>query len=189
MDDMNDVGDLDNTAAIGLGHGQVRHRVVATSIGEVTLVARGDALIRVLLPGADLVTAEGGSIQAPSDDRLMDEAQRQLEDYVAGARREFDLPMDLQPEHTTAFERDAWLALATIPYGETISYAAQAERIGRPGAFRAVGAANGRNPLPLLLPCHRVVGADGSLVGFGGGLALKRALLDLESGVQQLPLG
>lgn len=110
-----------------------------------------------------------------------------MTEYFAGTRREFSIPLRLIVG--TSFEHEVWLALATIPYGETISYGTQAERIGRTGAFRAVGAANGRNPLPLILPCHRVVGSDGSLVGFGGGLALKQALLDLESGVQQLPLG
>lgn len=83
----------------------------------------------------------------------------------------------------TAFQREAWLALAGIPYGTTTTYGAQALRLGRAGAARAVGAANGRNPLPIVLPCHRVVGAGGALTGFGGGLPVKRALLDLEQGV------
>ncbi len=153
------------------------------------VVARGDALTHVFLPGADSEADGVVSVESGDADGVLDEAARQLEEYFAGSREEFDLPLDLRPSETTDFERETWLALATIPYGETISYATQAERIGRRGAFRAVGATNGRNPLPVVLPCHRVIGADGSLVGFGGGLALKRALLDLESGVQQLPLG
>lgn len=153
------------------------------------MVARGDALTHVFLPGADPATDGITSVEAPEQDPVLDEAARQLEEYFAGSRQAFDLPLDLRASETSEFERDTWLALATIPYGETISYATQADRIGRTGAFRAVGATNGRNPLPIVLPCHRVIGADGSLVGFGGGLALKRALLDLESGVQQLPLG
>ena len=165
-----------------------RHRVVTTPIGPVTVVAGDDGLTHVFFPGTgpddeDLATVEDDT------DPILAGAARQLDEYFAGDRQQFELPIDLRPAETSDFERDTWLALTTIPYGETISYATQAERIGRTGAFRAVGATNGRNPLPIVLPCHRVVGADGSLVGFGGGLELKRALLDLESGVQQLPLG
>ena len=101
----------------------------------------------------------------------------QLGEYFAGRRRTFDLP--LTPEGTT-FQCSVWMALRAIPYGATISYRALAERIGRPSAMRAVGAANGRNPLPIVVPCHRVIGADGSLTGFGGGLPTKRFLLELE---------
>lgn len=108
---------------------------------------------------------------------LLRQAHRQLDAYFAGERRGFDLP--LAPAGT-AFQRHVWRTLATIPYGTTISYATLAARIGRPGASRAVGAANGRNPLPIVLPCHRVVGADGALTGFGGGLPTKRFLLELE---------
>ena len=89
---------------------------------------------------------------------------------------------------STAFQRAAWNALAEVPYGETRTYAEQAAHIGRPGAFRAVGAANGRNPVPIVLPCHRIIGADGSLTGFGGGLGVKEALLRHERSQQQLPL-
>lgn len=168
---------------------ELRHRVVPTRLGDVIVVARADALTHIFLPGADPVDDGVVSTESHESDAVLDEASHQLEEYFAGSREEFDLPLDLRPSETSEFERDTWLALATIPYGETISYATQAERIGRNGAFRAVGATNGKNPLPIVLPCHRVIGADGSLVGFGGGLALKRALLDLESGVQQLPLG
>lgn len=108
---------------------------------------------------------------------LLDATQRQLDEYFAGQRTSFDLPLDLQG---TAFQQLVWRTLATIPYGETISYSDLAARVGRPTAVRAVGAANGRNPLPIVLPCHRVIGADGSLTGFGGGLPTKGFLLDLE---------
>jgi methylated-DNA-[protein]-cysteine S-methyltransferase len=104
----------------------------------------------------------------------------QLEAYFTGALRRFDLP--LAPEGTP-FQREVWSALTTIPYGETVSYGGLARRLGRPAASRAVGAANGQNPIPIVIPCHRVIGADGSLTGFGGGLAIKRQLLDLEAGV------
>lgn len=102
----------------------------------------------------------------------------QLEEYFAGRRKSFDLA--LCPEGTP-FQRQVWSALQTIPYGETISYKGLAERIGKPKTIRAVGAANGANPIPIIIPCHRVIGHDGSLTGFGGGLPLKKRLLELES--------
>jgi len=101
----------------------------------------------------------------------------QLREYLAGERTSFDVPLDLQG---TEFQVDAWYALATIPYGSTVSYAQQAASIGRPKATRAIGSANGRNPVVIVLPCHRVIGANGSLTGFGGGLHVKSWLLDLE---------
>jgi methylated-DNA-[protein]-cysteine S-methyltransferase len=114
----------------------------------------------------------------PASCELLEEAARQLRAYFAGELRRFDVPLDLAG---TEFQVAAWRALADIPYGTTISYGEQARRLGRPRAVRAVGAANGRNPLPIVLPCHRLVGADGSLVGFGGGLARKRLLLEHEA--------
>jgi methylated-DNA-[protein]-cysteine S-methyltransferase len=109
------------------------------------------------------------------------EAREQLQAYFAGERRSFDLR--LHPVGTS-FQLKVWNALAEIPYGSTASYGQVARRIGEPSAVRAVGAANGRNPLPIVLPCHRVIGADGSLTGFGGGLPVKQFLLELE-GVRQ----
>lgn len=111
------------------------------------------------------------------DNAMLRHARKQLDEYFAGKRRTFDLP--LSPAGTE-FQRNVWTTLATIPYGETISYAQLASRVGKPSAMRAVGAANGRNPLPIVLPCHRVIGADGSLTGFGGGLPTKQFLLKLE---------
>jgi methylated-DNA-[protein]-cysteine S-methyltransferase len=105
------------------------------------------------------------------------DALSQLKGYFAGTVRRFDLP--LAPEGT-AFQQVVWRALQTIPYGETLSYSGLARRIGKPTASRAVGAANGRNPIPIIIPCHRVIGATGSLTGFGGGLSTKRKLLELE---------
>jgi methylated-DNA-[protein]-cysteine S-methyltransferase len=112
------------------------------------------------------------------------EVRRQLAEYFAGERREFDLP--LAPEGTS-FERAVWGELAKIPFGETRSYGEIAQILGRPGAARAVGRANGANPIPIVVPCHRVIGADGSLTGFGGGLEVKSRLLELEGG--GLPFG
>lgn len=118
----------------------------------------------------------------PDDWRRGEEPLReviaQLEAYFARKRRTFDVP--LAPEGTP-FQREVWSLLLTIPYGETRSYGDLASRLGRSEAARAVGAANGRNPIPIIIPCHRVIGADGSLTGFGGGLAIKRQLLELEA--------
>jgi methylated-DNA-[protein]-cysteine S-methyltransferase len=104
----------------------------------------------------------------------------QLEEYFAGTRRDFELPLDLRG---TEFQVAAWTALADIPYGHTASYGQQAASIGRPKAVRAIGGANGRNPVAIVLPCHRIVGADGSLTGFGGGIEVKKWLLDHEQTV------
>jgi methylated-DNA-[protein]-cysteine S-methyltransferase len=109
---------------------------------------------------------------------VLDRAARQLDEYFAGTRRSFDLPLSLVG---TPFQRKVWLELAAIRYGTTISYGEQAKRLGRPGAARAVGAANGAHPVPNELPSHRVIGAGGALTGFGGGLGIKRALLELEA--------
>ncbi len=112
-------------------------------------------------------------------------AIEQLDQYFAGERTEFDLELDLRG---TSFQTDVWNALLTIPYGETRSYGEIARQIGRPDRARAVGAANGSNPISIIVPCHRVIGSDGSLTGYGGGLPRKRFLLDLEAGVGSLNL-
>jgi methylated-DNA-[protein]-cysteine S-methyltransferase len=149
-----------------------------TPIGPLGLVASASGLRAVIFEsearGPRRFAAE--LVEAPTQPVLA-AAVEQLEAYFAGERQEFDLPLELVG---TEFQLLAWRALATVPYGETVSYAEQARRIGRPTAVRAIGAANGRNPVPVVLPCHRVVGADGSLTGFGGGLGTKAALLDLE---------
>lgn len=115
---------------------------------------------------------------------LLIRTRRQLDEYFSGQRHDFDLP--LAPEGT-AFQREVWQALCEIPFGQTWSYAQLARHIGRPKAMRAVGAANGRNPIPIIIPCHRVIGASGALVGFGGGLPAKVALLRLEGIHASLP--
>jgi methylated-DNA-[protein]-cysteine S-methyltransferase len=110
----------------------------------------------------------------------VNDAITQLDEYFAGSRRDFELPLDLQG---TEFQVAAWNALAGIPYGRTASYGQQAASIGRPKAVRAIGGANGRNPVAIVLPCHRIVGADGSLTGFGGGIEVKKWLLDHEQSI------
>jgi methylated-DNA-[protein]-cysteine S-methyltransferase len=134
----------------------------------------------LLLEGDDhsLTRLGFGSAAAPQGDAdSIASATIQLEQYFAGERTEFDLDVQL---HGTPFERRVWDEVRAIPYGETASYAEIARRIGRPGASRAVGRANGRNPVAVIVPCHRVVGSDGSLTGYAGGIEMKRALLELE---------
>jgi len=144
-------------------------------IGPLTLAADDTGLRHVLFPENRYDAA--GREQWLRDPDFVAEARRQLLDYLAGTREGFDLP--LAPVGT-AFQLKVWHTLAQIPFGQTWSYAQLAERVGKPTASRAVGAANGRNPLPIVLPCHRVIGANGSLTGFGGGLPTKLALLRLE---------
>ena len=115
------------------------------------------------------------------DDARFAAARSQLEEYFQGQRTAFDLPLDLAGTGGTSFQRRVWAALGDIPYGATISYGELARRIGQPAAVRAVGLANGRNPLSIIVPCHRVLGTGGALTGYGGGMARKRALLDLEA--------
>jgi len=122
----------------------------------------------------------------PRDDEAVAEAATQLREYFAGERQDFDLPLSFAAG--TAFQQQVWKALCDIPYGETITYGELAARIGQPTASRAVGLANGRNPLGIIVPCHRVVGANGTLTGYGGGLERKQQLLDLERGHAQLSL-
>jgi methylated-DNA-[protein]-cysteine S-methyltransferase len=117
------------------------------------------------------------------DDEAFAEVRAQLEEYFAGTRDTFDVKMHMDG---TAFQRTVWHELTQIPYGETISYGELAKRIGRPDRARAVGTANGQNPIAVIVPCHRVIGANGKLVGYGGGLDNKRRLLELESGVASL---
>ena len=150
---------------------------VETPIGTLGLVGSDAGVSRVRWSAKGL-ERDGGCA-------VLDDAAAQLEAYFAGELTVFDLPLDLDG---TEFQRHCWLALATIPYGQTVSYGEQSRRIGLgPDSARAVGAANGQNPLPIVLPCHRVIGADGSLTGFGGGLHIKRFLLEHEGAL--LPLG
>jgi len=149
-----------------------------TPIGSLRLVGDENSIDRIDLPNWAVEPPDPA--WTPSADRLpaaLAEAKRQLEEYFAGERQDFDLPLSPQG---TAFQRRVWAELRRIPFGETISYGELAARIGKPSASRAVGAANGRNPLPVVVPCHRVIGSDGRLTGFGGGLPTKQALLDLE---------
>jgi methylated-DNA-[protein]-cysteine S-methyltransferase len=151
--------------------------VMDSPIGRLRLIADEQGLRRICFERDRHPRPEDTQgTHAPS--RLA-EVRQQLEQYFRGERREFDLP--LRPLGTD-FQLGVWQALRSIPFGHTISYAQLANQIGNPKAVRAVGGANGRNPLPIVVPCHRVIGADGSLTGFGGGVEIKQALLQLEAG-------
>ena len=160
---------------------------MSSPVGVLTLVATESGLRAVLWP------AEDGRVPLPetmlehAELPILKAGKHQLQEYFGGQRQEFDLPLDLRG---TEFQRAAWRALADIPFGTTTTYGEQARRIGRPTAVRAVGAANGRNPVSIVLPCHRVVGSNGSLTGFAGGLDSKRLLLQHEGalGDPTLPL-
>jgi methylated-DNA-[protein]-cysteine S-methyltransferase len=154
-------------------------READSPFGPLTIVGSTSGLRAILWPGdnpARAGLASGVPLRAGSVD-LLDETAHQLAAYFAGSRTTFDLALDL---HGTPFQLAAWRALEEIPYGETRTYAEQAARLGRPDAVRAVGAANGRNPLSIVLPCHRVVGSNGGLTGFAAGLDVKRRLLAFE---------
>jgi methylated-DNA-[protein]-cysteine S-methyltransferase len=148
-------------------------------LGELLLAGEEGSLAALHLPGRH--RPGEGWIQAAGP---FAQAIQELEEYFAGERASFDVPL---ASNGSPFDRAVWEQLAAIPYGETRSYGQIARDIGRPDRARAVGAANARNPVPIIVPCHRVVGSDGSLTGYGGGLAMKEALLALERGQRRLP--
>jgi methylated-DNA-[protein]-cysteine S-methyltransferase len=149
-------------------------------IGTLTVVADGDAIVAIWFEAevADSPAALDRTVEAGAGEHaILDRAIEQLEEYFRGERTEFELPLAPQG---TPFQQKAWLALREIPFGETITYGEQARRLGDPNKSRAVGAANGKNPIPIVVPCHRVVGANGHLTGYAGGLGTKAWLLDHE---------
>lgn len=155
-----------------------------TPVGELTLVASDRGLRAVIWPrDSSRVRLTGRARRDPEHPWLV-RAIRQLDEYFEGARTSFDVPLDVEG---TRFQLAAWRALSAIPYGTTVSYGHQARQLGIPTAARALGAANRANPVCIIVPCHRVIGADGSLTGFAGGLERKRFLLDHESRVLSLP--
>lgn len=144
-------------------------------VGDLALVGDGEALSGLYM--TDHRHRPPLAPGARRDDRAFAQARRQLDEYFAGERTRFILPLRMEG---TDFQRAVWRALLDIPYGETMSYGELARSIGRPGASRAVGLANGRNPVSIVVPCHRVIGSSGALTGYGGGMERKRFLLDLE---------
>lgn len=149
-------------------------RTVDSPIGPLTLAGTDGVLTGLRMEDQAHPPPVGDRV---IDDRAFADVVRQLEEYFAGRRTDFDLDLRLEG---TEFQRRVWAGLREIPYGQTWTYGQLAEHVGRPGASRAVGTANGRNPVGIVVPCHRVIGADGSLTGYAGGLDRKRALLRLE---------
>jgi methylated-DNA-[protein]-cysteine S-methyltransferase len=159
----------------GEGQGMI-YRRIDSPVGPL-LLGGDDAGLHLIEFHTPRHPMPRGSDWREGDHAVLQQTQAQLAEYFAGKRSRFDLPLAPQG---TEFQCRVWWELANIPFGKTISYADLATRLGRPSATRAVGAANGRNPIPIVLPCHRVIGADGSLTGFGGGLPTKQFLLELE---------
>lgn len=160
---------------------KLARRTLDSPIGTLSVLASDAGVVAILF--ADEEWRRPDDQLVDEDNPVLDRAEQQLSEYFAGQLVSFDLPLDLRG---TEFQVAAWQALAEVRFGETTSYQDQARRIGRPKAVRAVGAANGRNPIPIVLPCHRIVGANGSLTGYAGGLDIKRWLLDHERGVLNL---
>lgn len=158
------------------------HTVIDSPVGPLTLVGSDDALTGLYMAEQRYPPSEFGA----RDDGAFPAAAEQLAAYFAGTLTAFDVPL---APRGTPFQRQVWTALRDIPYGETVTYGELAATIGRPTAARAVGHANGHNPIGIIVPCHRVIGTAGSLTGYGGGLPRKRFLLDHERGAARLPLG
>lgn len=154
------------------------HKDIASPVGTLRLVASDTGLVAILWPDERPGRVPLGPTVEDAGHPILARAAMQVDGYFAGTLRAFDVPLDFRG---TDFQRSVWQALLTIPFGETRSYAQIADQIGRPTASRAVGAANGRNPVSIIAPCHRVIGTNGALTGFAGGLEAKRLLLDLEA--------
>ncbi|SCB50449.1 methylated-DNA--[protein]-cysteine S-methyltransferase [Rhizobium multihospitium] len=153
-------------------------KTVATPVGLLKIVATDVALAAILWENDDPKRVRVAPLVENVDHPILLLVERQLGEYFAGARKTFDLPLDFVG---TAFQKRVWSELLNIPFGQTRTYSDIAYAIGKPGAFRAVGAANGKNPISIVAPCHRVIGKDGSLTGFAGGLAAKECLLGIEA--------
>jgi O-6-methylguanine DNA methyltransferase len=169
--------------ARGSGRGTVYRTQIDSPIGPLGLYGTVEGLMAIVFPRHSRVAVEDwlqrvvGEAHIVDDADFHQEATGQLDEYFAGKRRQFELALDVRG---TAFQRRVWDAVAAVPYGQTRSYAEIARAVGAPRGMRAVGAANGANPLPLIIPCHRVIGSHGGLHGYGGGLDVKAKLLELE---------
>lgn len=157
------------------------HSFLDSPVGRLKLVASATGLVAVLWPTENPKRVPLESTRTAGEDEILSEARHQLLEYFNGARQVFALPLDLRG---TEFQRRVWHLLQRIPFGQTRSYGELARELGDSGATRAVGAANGRNPLSIVVPCHRVIGASGALTGFAGGTEVKRYLLELEGASQ-----
>lgn len=152
-------------------------KTIESPVGPLRLVASDAGLVAIIWHDDRPGRVRLGDLEEAPDHPVLRHAERELGEYFAGERTSFSVPLDMVG---TDFQKAVWNALLTIPFGETRSYGEIARQVGRPTAFRAVGAANGQNPLSIIAPCHRVIGSDGSLTGFGGGLPAKQYLLGLE---------
>ncbi len=150
-------------------------KTIQSPIGDITLVATESALVEICLPS---FSSEASDAASTLRHRILDQAERELNEYFQGARTHFSIPLS---QAGTAFQSDVWRVLIEIPFGESRSYKWLATRVSRPNATRAVGSANGRNRLPIVVPCHRVIAADGGIGGYAGGLEMKRWLLAHEA--------
>ncbi|HYS68376.1 MAG TPA: methylated-DNA--[protein]-cysteine S-methyltransferase [Paraburkholderia sp.] len=159
------------------------YKLMNSPVGQLKLVAKGDRLTAILWENDKPNRVRLGEMIEANERPILIETERQLNEYFAGTRQKFDLALDFQG---TDFQKKVWQALLTIPFGQTRSYTEIALQIGNLNAVRAVGAANGRNPISIIAPCHRVIGASGDLTGFAGGLANKMLLLSLEAGQTSL---
>lgn len=166
-------------------HAPLFSTTVDSPVGDLSLVASDHALVALVWQREAHRNAFENAVDQPNHSVLR-ETKRQLREYFAGKRRQFDIALDFRG---TEFQRRVWSTLLAIPYGETRTYGQIAEQIGNPAAVRAVGAANGRNPISIIAPCHRVIGMNGDLTGFGGGLDAKAYLLALEAPQKQLLAG
>lgn len=154
------------------------YKTISSPVGSLRLIASDKGLCAILFHGGrNSKVVYEGAIEQSDDHPILKKAEKQLAQYFAGKRKDFDLPLDIKG---TIFQLKAWRELQKIPYGKTISYGEQARRVGDVNKARAVGMANGRNPICIVVPCHRVIGASGALTGFGGGLKTKEFLLKLE---------
>ena len=153
------------------------YKTMKSPVGELTLVARDKSLAAILWESDDPGRIRSDTVSENKNHPVLLETERQLNEYFSGRRKSFSLPLDFIG---TEFQKKVWAALLTIPFGETRSYAQIAKQIGNPKAVRAVGAANGKNPICIVAPCHRVIGSTGKLIGFAGGLENKARLLALE---------
>jgi len=157
------------------------YQILESPIGPLTILSDGKGLTGLYMNAHKYGPTDTTGWEEAPEDPVVAEAARQLTEFFEGTRTEFDLPLSA---HGTEFQKRCWDQLSTIPYGETWSYGEMAKRVGNPEASRAVGAANGQNPISIIVPCHRVIGANGKLVGFGGGLPRKAALLAFERAVK-----
>lgn len=159
------------------------YKIMDSPVGKLKLVASDKGLVAILWENDKPTRVRLGEMVEDSKQKVLVQVEQQLSEYFAGKRQAFDLPLDMRG---TRFQKDVWEALLAIPFGETRSYGELAKKLGSPTASRAVGAANGRNPISIVVPCHRVIGASGKLTGFAGGLDVKARLLEIEGGEKKL---